>query len=281
MHINCLSPHEAFYIAVRTVRDYGELVVPRNRATRELTNVTIQISEPWQIPFEAGGRELRPFIGAVEALQLVGQVTAPEVVKAGSRSLGAYTDDGLFHGAYGVRVHGDVGRVVKLLERDKESRQAILTIYDTKTDLDMPVMDTPCTLALQFLVRDEKLCLRTTMRSNDVWLGLPYDMTQFIALQGAIARALGREMGWYAHSVASLHIYEDDVNRSYAVEAPSQLSKEYQPLWTGRSIEDISRTARQILFGWPPDYMGQDFEIWCLLAMNDANEVVSQLGGGR
>jgi thymidylate synthase len=48
------------------------------------------------------------------------------------------------------------------------------------------------------------------MRSNDAFLGLPHDIFAFTMMQEIAARELGIEIGKYHHSVASLHLYDDD-----------------------------------------------------------------------
>ena len=51
----------------------------------------------------------------------------------------------------------------------------------------------------------------TTMRSNDVYLGLPHDVFFFTMLQELVARRLDVELGLYRHIVGSLHLYEHNV----------------------------------------------------------------------
>lgn len=46
------------------------------------------------------------------------------------------------------------------------------------------------------------------MRSNDVMLGMPYDIFLFTMLQEMAATTLKCEMGAYHHQVGSLHLYE-------------------------------------------------------------------------
>jgi thymidylate synthase len=58
------------------------------------------------------------------------------------------------------------------------------------------------------LVRDNRLHMLTSMRSNDAWFGLPHDIFTFTILQELVARSLGLELGEYKHVVGSLHLYE-------------------------------------------------------------------------
>jgi thymidylate synthase len=178
-------------------------------------------------------------------------------------------DNGILHGAYGPRIHGNLNKVVDQLKKDYSTRQAVLTIFDSNKDLNVDVKDVPCTLNLQYFIRDNKLIARTNMRSNDVFLGLPYDLTQFIALQGAIAKALDIEMGQYVHVVGSMHIYDEHIPQAQWIKAYFNGSfKDYEPMWTGNSIGEISHTARSILKGNVPERLTR-FERFLAGKIND------------
>jgi thymidylate synthase len=66
----------------------------------------------------------------------------------------------------------------------------------------------PCTLSLVFQIRDNKLQLSVTMRSNDIIWGFCNDSYVFTLLQEYVANDLGIEMGEYVHHSISMHIYE-------------------------------------------------------------------------
>jgi len=263
MHIKVKTPVQALYFAGRTVVLEGEQTNPRGIATREICNVTIEIEQPWQIPFVLPGRNLRDFIGAVEALQLVGQTITPELVTDHVQGFEKFKNDGIFLGAYGERIYGNLAAVVQKLKEDPDSRQAVLTIFNSDKDLRGKSNDTPCTLTIQFLIRNGNLNMRVSMRSNDVWLGLPYDLVQFAALQGAVAKSLNIPMGWYSHTVGSLHAYENnftDIIMLGMSDTPNSIP--YEPLWGGLDIEQISRTARRILHFTADNTDFTDFEYW-------------------
>ena len=261
--LNLLTPAEAVYWANHLTRMSGTEVAPRGEPTLEVQNVTFHIRYPWLSPY-LPEREAREAIGAVEALQLVGQVADPDTTTTVSKTMANYTDGGIFHGAYGARVYGQLSRVATLLQNDPATRQAVVTIYDGPRDLLATqdglrgVRDIPCTLSLQFLWAGDRLSLRTSMRSNDVWLGLPYDLFQFTALQMAMADALGVRPGPYVHTVGSLHLYERDMAASGRLRAPSEpeahLTTYLHPRWGGGSIAETSARARAILAGRPIDH---------------------------
>ena len=52
------------------------------------------------------------------------------------------------------------------------------------------------------------------MRSNDLWLGFPYDVFQFTCLQVRMAMELGLDIGTYTHIAGSLHLYARDFEKA-------------------------------------------------------------------
>ena len=99
--------------------------------------------------------------------------------------------------------------VIDLLKNDITSRRAVLNFNFPNENM-LNTKDEVCTIALQFLVRNNKLNCTSMMRSNDVIFGLSYDLTFFILLQKYIASRLGLEPGTYTHFDTSLHVYEKD-----------------------------------------------------------------------
>ena len=123
------------------------------------------------------------------------------------------SDDGIHNNsAYGWRIFEKFNfdqweHVKQLIQRDPNTRQAIIHIKDADN---RPTKDTPCTVYLQFLLRDGKLNMSVHMRSNDLWMGVPYDMFSFCFLQMKMAMELGVEIGKYTHYAGSLHMYQRD-----------------------------------------------------------------------
>lgn len=127
-------------------------------------------------------------------------------------------DDQTIHGAYGPRMFGkrpnnQLARVISSLKMKPDSRQAVVQLFDRRDTLEYH-SDIPCTCAMQFVIRDRRLHMLTSMRSNDAWLGLPHDVFAFTMIQELVARSLGVELGEYRHSVGSLHLYERDAKKA-------------------------------------------------------------------
>lgn len=98
--------------------------------------------------------------------------------------------------------------VKNLLKKDPNTRQAVIHI---KTADNKESKDVNCTVCLQFLIRCDKLYLTVYMRSNDIWLGFPYDVFQFTCMQILMSMELGVGLGTYTHVAGSLHLYARDL----------------------------------------------------------------------
>lgn len=189
----------------------GEEVSPRGQLTKELRGVTIKFLDPTRTMPVGINRGLNVAIGAMEALQLIGGFTDPPMMKRIGQNFSNFMRAGSFDGAYGPRVRTQLPMVVERLKRDKDTRQAVLNIWDPLHDMfEERSRDYPCTIFLQFLIRNDKLECHGHMRSNDVWWGLSYDAFQFSQLQCTIANYLQMPAGPYYHHAVSLHMYERD-----------------------------------------------------------------------
>ena len=180
----------------------------------ELINETIVITDPTRGLVLSPVRDM-PMRYAVGELMwyLSGSNRLNDISKY-SKFWNNISDDGqTLNSAYGHRIQNMFGfdqweYVKNLLIADPYSRQAVIHIKDAS---DAPTKDTPCTVALQFLIRDGALYMMVYMRSNDIWLGFPFDVFCFTSLQVKMAMELGLDLGDYTHVVGSLHLYERDV----------------------------------------------------------------------
>jgi thymidylate synthase len=189
-------------------------VKPTRGTTAELTGVLLQLNNP------------RARLSRTETRCLlfgcVGELLWYLAKSNDVRFIGYYlerykceSDDGrTVFGAYGPRLfnmngHNQIVNIVSLLKRNPPTRRAVIQLFSA-SDLSKSHKDVPCTCTLQFLVRDGRLCMLTSMRSNDAFRGLPHDVFAFTMLQEIIARSLHLKLGSYKHAVGSLHLYDRD-----------------------------------------------------------------------
>ncbi len=227
-----LSDGDHGYVTlVNIVADQGRHVSPRGMATRELEHVTIIIDDPVTAVPVNTSRRLKYAIGATETMHLIGGISSLEQLDAASANrFRQFSDDGRLQGAYGPRVYAQLPKIIRLLATESDSRQGVVMIFK-EDDLLSGNADVPCTVYLHFRVIDGALELKTTMRSNDVWLGVPYDWWMFTRLQMTVAWALKLPLGPYTHHVDSLHLYERDVDIASRLERLNTMIK-YPPAMT-------------------------------------------------
>ena len=124
-----------------------------------------------------------------------------------------YSDDQFrTSGAYGPPFLHQLRYVVDTLIADPYSRQAVMTIWQPNPRASR---DIPCTVSLQFVIRDGVLHTYANMRSSDVWLGLPYDMITFTCMAAAVALSLPtrHELGNVTVTCPCGHLYEKDLEK--------------------------------------------------------------------
>ena len=102
----------------------------------------------------------------------------------------------------------------KILKENPNSRQAVINVKPPRNVIKHPTKDLPCTICMQFFIRDNKLYMTVYMRSNDLWMGYPNDVFQFTAMQIYLAMKLGVKLGTYTHIAGSLHLYKRDYETS-------------------------------------------------------------------
>lgn len=189
----------------------GDEVAPRGLATRSLRNVVMEFTDVGDVLLTGIGRGLSLGLLALEPLQLVGGFSDPELTVAVVPRYAQFMENGRFHGAYGVRTGAKVAVLADRLKTDPHTRQAYMTYWDDRLDLEANHRDYPCTVGAHFQIgADGKLHGTTTMRSNDAWLGFPYDLVQHTTLLKSLARFIGVDVGTYTHVVHNMHIYATD-----------------------------------------------------------------------
>jgi thymidylate synthase len=211
----------------------GRTRAPRGEKTRDLGYTVIELDGPADALPYIPGRDLNDRIAAAEAAQLIGGFANEKLMTSITPNFQRYIEPktARFWGAYGRRIGAQVSAVVTKLKLDPDTRQAVITLWDPALDNQAGKRDYPCTVGLQFEVADDgSLRMNTVMRSNDAWLGFPYDVFQFTQLQWTIATVLDRVPGRYRHTAFSMHLYERDWVRAEWVAAQEwSAGEELQP----------------------------------------------------
>jgi len=212
--IQANNSESAWIECLKLLFEKGKTVAPRGMVTIEGSPGILVMENPDSRVILNPVRKWNLGFGILEALWIMCGRNEANRVTLFNRDIGKFSDDGVtFHGAYGKRIIHDginqIKTVINSLKKDKDSRQAIITIYDHVLD-EQPTKDRACSLNLMFLIREGRLDLIANMRSNDIIRGFPYDSFNFSFLQNIIANELGIPLGSYTHISNSMHLYETD-----------------------------------------------------------------------
>lgn len=185
----------------------------------EIINANLCLTDPTRNTMCKCRRQMPIRYAIAELLWYISTNTTWKAIYPYSKFWKEISDDGInINSNYGYCIRKKFGfdqweHCKKLLLKNKNSRQAIIHIKEARNLIKRPTKDLNCTICLQFLIRNNKLDMITTMRSNDLWLGLPYDLFSFTCLQMLMAMELNVDVGKYYHNAGSLHLYKRDYDK--------------------------------------------------------------------
>lgn len=223
MHlINGIDIDSLFWQACKVVLAYGEVRNPRGMATRSVGPVMMRLDSPRsRVLWNPIRKAVQGFM-AGEFTWIITGSDSVEQIEFYNTKMSLFSDDGItLAGAYGPKMVSQLPYVLETLRADPDSRQALITLWQPSP---AKSRDIPCTISLQFRRSRGKLDLIASMRSNDLWLGLPYDIFTFTCLQELVAKELGMELGTYYHSAGDLHLYASDLVKAGMASAPTYLN---------------------------------------------------------
>ena len=186
---------------------------------------------PWERVIFWHDRDANPFFHLYESIwMLAGRNDVASVANFAKQML-EYSDDGeTLYGAYGHRwinhfvvdshvsnVRNQLDMIVKELQRNPESRRAVLQMWDPEFDLGHDGKDVPCNLTATFQILENKLEMVVFCRSNDIiWGAYGANSVHFSMLQEYITVRLGIAnvtMGSYYQVSVNFHAYEKQFNK--------------------------------------------------------------------
>lgn len=214
------TANEAWIDTLKLIIGYGDIVQPRGELTKEVMSNLVQFNMNYPICYHQNRRLNYAFM-AREAWTITGGSNAVSDIEHYNPHIAQFSDNGIsFTGHYGPMFIYQRGYVIETLIEDIHSRRATMTIWKPNP---RSSFDYPCTLTLNWLVRNGQLNCFVTMRSSDAWLGLPYDMFVFTCMTLNILNELNLRapktinLGTMYLSLASSHLYEHNLTGAYEV----------------------------------------------------------------
>lgn len=180
-------------------------------------------------------RDANPVFHLMEALWMLAGGRHVAWLEQFSSRIGTYAeDDGNIHGAYGHRWRehfkvDQLARVIEVLAADRNSRQAVLQMWDPAADLWGTWRDRPCNTAIYFDCRGGLLNMTVTCRSNDIlWGCYGANVVHFSILQEVVAAGVGVPVGVYRQFSNNWHAYLDNAQvQSFLSTPPAAVHDHY------------------------------------------------------
>jgi thymidylate synthase len=222
------SATHAWYHALQYIVEQGDPAKPRGLETKEILHNSVGFDMHYPI-VNSPARLLNYKFMAAEAYWILSGDNSCAGIVPYCKNISKFSDNGhVFAGAYGPRYVSQLDYVVETLANDHDSRQAVIEIWRERPD---PSKDIPCTLSLTFMIRDDTLHTSVTMRSSDVWLGLPYDFFNFTMMSILVGIKLqpkyfsDLKLGYLYWTGVSSHLYK--TNYEGAKQVLDKVATEY------------------------------------------------------
>lgn len=254
----------AWFETYLETRACGRLIAPRKgRATMELDHRTIAVDMLHPI-LRNPVRKVNYRFMATEASWILSGSDRLDEFGEHAAKMAPFSDNGeTLYGAYGPRIIHQFDATVRKLLLDRSTRQATLTTWIPNH---LPSKDVPCTVAMDFKIRDDKLNVHVFMRSSDIWLGLPYDVFSFTCV-GLLIRevynawlpfqkvAPGEAIapGILYLTAASSHLYEDNWDAQVLAYPPAGLPlpvAEIDQMGVRKWLSVLKRTSKGDPLRW-------------------------------
>jgi thymidylate synthase len=201
--------------ALEQVMDVG--VYQFNKRTKTTIKATHGYSFDWPMKYYpvTMARPMYVGTGAAEVAWMLMGTKSTKWLKKYTHIWDAFeTDKDYLETAYGYRWRHAFGvdqiqNIISKLREDNTSRQQVLLSWDPRVDNVKEATNIPCPYTAVVNIIDNKLNIHLTLRSNDVYLGLPYDVLMYTLLGNILAETLEVEVGELFYSIAHMHLYEN------------------------------------------------------------------------
>ncbi|WCL53574.1 thymidylate synthase [Gimibacter soli] len=156
-----------------------------------------------------------PAYKLIDPADAKGEAQIADALKRGYTRIGVVEDPSAPQGGPRVLLYKAIDQLRQCLDtimEDPGSRRILFHGWNWAQLEEMALP--PCHLLYQFLVNQAKgeisLCLY--IRSNDVGLGTPFNLTEGAALLHLVGRLTGYKPRWFTYFIGDAHIYENHVD---------------------------------------------------------------------
>lgn len=135
-----------------------------------------------------------------------------------------------------VRHIDQLQKVIDTIKNDPTDRRMIMTAMNVG-ELDQMALP-PCHMFAQFYVGKGKLSCQVYLRSNDLFLGAPFNIAGYALTTAKIAHVTGLDVGELIITIGDAHIYLNHVEQ--VKEQVSRIPFESPTLWLNPAVKNIN-----------------------------------------
>jgi thymidylate synthase len=216
---------EAFRDGLLKILQHGQTISVRSHEVGELRSHLVRIKSPLERVYVIPKRNNNIFAMIAETIWVMSGRNDLEYLSHYLPRAIDFSDDGkVWRGGYGPRLRNwqsvdQVKEVARILNEDPNSRRAVMVIFDPAKDF-VASKDIPCNNWLHFIIRDKRLHLNATIRSNDVMWGFSGINTfEWSILQEMMAYWTGTQVGEFSCFISCFHLYERHYERAQDIVA--------------------------------------------------------------
>jgi len=144
-----------------------------------------------------------------------------------------------------------IEEVQNMLRTNSDSRRIIVSAWNVSDIQELikgkKTAPPACHTLFQFFVANGKLSCQLYMRSNDVFLGAPFNIAQCALLTIMLAQTCGLKLGEYIHTNGDVHIYKNHFEQ--VKEQLSRQSRSLPKMKLNPAVKDVF------------DFKYEDFEL--------------------
>lgn len=210
-----LTKFDHTYLSVaKRILTSGEMLNNRT-GIKALSLPHVVLSFNLQEAFPILGSKFVGFKTAVKELLWIWQMQSNDVRKLQDMGVHIWDEwmleDGTIGKAYGYQLakYKQVDNLIKTIKEDPTNRRMVVTLWNIEDLPDMALQ--PCAFQTIWNVNKGNLNCMLTIRSNDWFLGNPFNISQYAVLVHMIAQVTGYKPGELLVCINDAHIYENHI----------------------------------------------------------------------
>lgn len=181
--------------------------------TRAMYNVLFDIEDPSDRVITSPWRKFKKEYADFECQWYLSQDRTWKMIGEAAKIWNSMGDQLNSNYGWQIQRNGQLSKIINLLAEDKNTRRAVITIYDGK-EVDDYSQDTPCCLNFAFNIVDNKLNMTVHFRSQDLIFGFCNDQYTLHMYHDMVYKMLSHkrykdlEFGKSSWFINDLHIYQ-------------------------------------------------------------------------